>query len=63
MARPTNVGKVVSRPFFDRPPRQVAPDLLGTLLVSQVRGKRTSGTIVEVEAHPGPRDHAVSPSA
>lgn len=45
-------------PFFARPARAVAPDLLGALLVSEVGGVRTSGRIVEVEAYEGPDDPA-----
>ena len=45
-------------PFFSRPAHAVAPDLLGSLLVSEVGGVRTSGRIVEVEAYEGPDDPA-----
>ena len=46
------------RPFFDRPAENVAPDLLGTRLVSTVDGRRAMGVIVEVEAYTGPDDPA-----
>lgn len=58
MARPTESGEVAGRSFFARPAIQVAPDLLGTRLVSQLGGVCTSGTIIEVEAYPGPEDPA-----
>ena len=45
-------------PFFARPARVVAPELLGALLLSEVEGVRTSGRIVEVEAYEGPDDPA-----
>ncbi len=45
-------------PFFARPAREVAPDLLGALLVSEVGGVRTAGRIVETEAYEGPGDPA-----
>ena len=44
--------------FFRRPAETVAPELLGTLLVSDLGGARTSGVIVEVEAYVGPDDPA-----
>lgn len=44
--------------FFRRPAEIVAPELLGTLLVSDLGGARTSGVIVEVEAYVGPDDPA-----
>ena len=44
--------------FFRRPAEVVAHDLIGTVLVSTVRGVRTAGRIVEVEAYLGHRDPA-----
>jgi len=45
-------------PFFARPARVVAPELLGALVVSEVGGVRTAGRIVETEAYEGPDDPA-----
>ena len=42
--------------FFERDPRDVAPDLLGALLVSVAGGQQTGGRIVEVEAYLGSED-------
>jgi DNA-3-methyladenine glycosylase len=47
-------GRSVSRSFYDRDPRQVAPELLGKLLVRGTRAAR----IVEVEAYYGRHDPA-----
>lgn len=44
--------------FFARGADRVAPDLLGCLLVSTVRGGRAAGRIVEVEAYVGENDPA-----
>lgn len=48
----------VPKGFFERPAREVAPDLLGTRLVSTVGDERTAGVIVEVEAYLGRSDPA-----
>ncbi len=44
--------------FFRRPVETVARELVGTLIVSTVRGVRTTGRIVETEAYLGHRDPA-----
>jgi DNA-3-methyladenine glycosylase len=48
----------LSREFYDRPTLEVAPDLLGKVLVHRRRGVITSGAIVEVEAYIGEDDPA-----
>lgn len=44
--------------FFRRPAEVVARELIGTVIVSTVRGVRTTGRIVETEAYLGHRDPA-----
>lgn len=44
--------------FYDRPAQQVARDLLGAHVISEVGGVRCSGRIVETEAYTGPDDEA-----
>ncbi|MFP3948563.1 MAG: DNA-3-methyladenine glycosylase [Longimicrobiales bacterium] len=51
-------GDPLDPSFYGRPAEDVAPDLLGTFLVSDLGGARTSGVIVEAEAYVGPRDPA-----
>jgi DNA-3-methyladenine glycosylase len=46
------------RPFYNRDPRLVAPELLGKILVRRQGGKRLIGRIVEVEAYLGADDPA-----
>ena len=48
----------LSRQFYLRPPRAVARDLLGCIIVSRVGGPLTAGRIVETEAYLGPEDAA-----
>ncbi len=44
--------------FFARSAERVARELLGAYLVSDCRGSRCVGRIVETEAYPGPHDPA-----
>ena len=51
-------GSPLSGAFYARPARDVAPDLLGKVLVSRVGGTEAVGRIVETEAYTGPEDPA-----
>ena len=53
-----SVKAVLPRSFYVRSALQVAPDLLGCLLVREWQGKRLVGRIVEVEAYLGQEDAA-----
>ena len=46
------------REFYARDTEKVARDLLGTILISTIGGRRVSGRIVETEAYIGPHDPA-----
>ena len=46
------------RPFYNRDPRLVAPDLLGKILIRRYGRKLLTGRIVEVEAYLGADDPA-----
>lgn len=48
----------LSRSFYVRPTVEVAPDLLGKLIVHRVGGEELAGRIVEVEAYLGLKDEA-----
>lgn len=50
--------EVLGVPFYGRPARDVARDLVGKLVVSEVGGERVGGRIVETEAYIGPEDPA-----
>jgi len=47
---------VVPRSFFDRPVLEVAPDLLGRVLVHEAADGRVAMRLTEVEAYDGPND-------
>ena len=49
---------VLDRDFYRRDPREVAPDLLGTVLVHRLPAGTRAARVVEVEAYCGPIDPA-----
>ena len=53
---------ITDRAWFDRPATEVAPDLLGALLIHTAPWGRVVGRIVEVEAYQGPEDLAAHSS-
>ncbi len=57
-ARGGDPSRALSRQFFARPAVDVAPDLLGRVLVRRSPDGLTTGRIVETEAYPGPADPA-----
>ena len=56
-------GKLLPRAFFERPPEQVAPQLLGKVLARRTRFGWLAGRIVEVEAYLGPHNDPPDPAA
>jgi DNA-3-methyladenine glycosylase len=50
--------RVLNRAFFERPTLDVAPDLLGKIIVHKVEGHILAGKIVETEAYLGKGDGA-----
>ena len=58
MRRKSRAPIALSPDFYARDTEKVARDLLGTILISTIGGKRVSGRIVETEAYIGPHDPA-----
>lgn len=58
-------GRLISREFFENSPANVAPKLLGKLLVAAdaETGELLAGRIVEVEAYLGPHNNPPDPAA
>src|ERR1019366_6937912 len=63
-ARKRLPGRLISRDFFEDSPENVAPKLLGKLLVLRnAQGQPLAGRIVEVEAYLGPHNDPPDPAA
>jgi DNA-3-methyladenine glycosylase len=56
-------GRPLPRAFFEAPPEQVAPRLLGKLLVHRAGTDLLAGRIVETEAYLGPHNDPPDPAA
>ena len=56
-------GQVLPRAFFEAPPEQVAPRLLGKVLAHSSDGVVLAGRIVEAEAYLGPHNNPPDPAA
>ena len=56
-------SKQVNRSFFESPPEQVSPRLLGKILVHKTASGPIAGRIVEVEAYLGPHNEPPDPAA
>lgn len=57
-------GRLLERVFFEHPPEEVAPRLLGKVLVRRTEaGSALAGRIVEVEAYLGPHNDPPDPAA
>ena len=56
--RLVSMDRRLTRAFYARPTLRVLEDLIGKVLVHDVRGRRTSGVIVEAEAYIGEDDPA-----
>jgi len=56
-------GRQLPRAFFESPPEQVSPPLLGKILAHQTSAGLISGRIVEVEAYFGPHNDPPDPAS
>ncbi len=56
-------GRLLPRAFFEEPPEQVAPRLLGKVLAHISPLGLLTGRIVEAEAYLGPHNHPPDPAA
>jgi DNA-3-methyladenine glycosylase len=56
-------GRLLPRSFFEAPPEQVAPRLLGKVLAHRTDRGVLAGRIVEVEAYLGPHNDPPDPAA
>jgi DNA-3-methyladenine glycosylase len=61
------LGRLLPRAFFETPPEQIAPRLLGKLLVHRIEDEKgtkyLAGRIVEAEAYLGPHNDPPDPAA
>jgi len=57
MPPPSTLSKL-DHSFFARPAIELAPELIGSILVRRVRGREFQARIVETEAYVGPHDLA-----
>lgn len=57
------IGRLLKRAFFEAPPEQVAPRLLGKLLAHRTAPGLLAGRIVEAEAYLGPHNQPPDPAA
>lgn len=63
MPSPGSRARILPAGFYDRPTLDVLDDLIGKVLAHTVRGRRTSGVIVEAEAYIGEADPACHAAA
>ena len=56
------LSPIAERSWFDRSAEEVAPELLGAMLIHDTPNGRIAGRIVEVEAYVGPEDLAAHSS-
>ena len=56
-------GRILSRAFFEAPPDQVSPRLLGKILAHRTDAGILAGRIVEVEAYLGPHNTPPDPAS